>query len=61
MLGVGISDGDILVIDRSVQPQPGDLEIAIWDGTQPTCKALQVFEHHLEPRPGLIESIGTLL
>lgn len=48
MLGVGISDGDILVVDRSVQPLPGDLVIAIWDGNQPTCKVLQVFEHHLE-------------
>lgn len=48
MLGGGISDGDLLVVDRSVQPLPGDLVIAIWDGTQPTCKALQVFEHQLE-------------
>ncbi|UXF74617.1 translesion error-prone DNA polymerase V autoproteolytic subunit (plasmid) [Stenotrophomonas maltophilia] len=48
MLGVGISDGDILVVDRSVQPLPGDLVIAIWDGNQPTCKVLKAFEHHLE-------------
>lgn len=48
MLGVGISDGDILVIDRSVTPQGGDLVIAVWDGNQPTCKVLKTFEHHLE-------------
>jgi DNA polymerase V len=49
MLRVGISDGDILAVDRSVQPQPGDPVTAIWDGNQPTCKVLQLFEHHLEP------------
>lgn len=48
MLGVGISDGDILVVDRSVQPQPDNLVIDIWDGNQPTCKVLKAFEHHLE-------------
>lgn len=48
MLGVGISDGDILVVDRSVTPQAGDLVIAVWDGNQPTCKVLKTFEHHLE-------------
>lgn len=48
MLGVGISDGDILVVDRSVTPQTGDLVIAVWDGSQPACKVLKTFEHHLE-------------
>lgn len=29
-------------------PQAGDLVIAIWDGNQPTCKVLQLFESHME-------------
>ncbi|HID8535213.1 peptidase S24 [Stenotrophomonas maltophilia] len=48
MSGAGVSDGDILVVDRSVAPQGGDLVIAVWDGNQPTCKVLQLFERHLE-------------
>jgi len=32
MEGVGIYDGDILVVDRSVQPQAGDIVVAIIDG-----------------------------
>lgn len=48
MQGVGICDGDILVIDRSVRPLSNDLVIAVWDGNQPTCKILQVFQHHIE-------------
>nr|WP_312130643.1 S24 family peptidase [Stenotrophomonas pavanii] len=48
MIGVGICDGDILVVDRSVTPLPGDLVIAVWDGNQPTCKVLKTFERHLE-------------
>jgi len=48
MIGVGVSDGDILVVDRSVTPLAGDLVIAIWDGNQPTCKVLQLFESHME-------------
>lgn len=48
MLGAGISDGDILVVDRSVRPVSGDLVIAVWDGNQPTCKVLKLFEHHIE-------------
>lgn len=48
MSGAGVSDGDILVVDRSVTPQAGDLVIAIWDGNQPSCKVLQLFESHME-------------
>lgn len=48
ILGVGISDGDILVVDRSVTPQAGDLVIPVWDGNRPTSKVLKTFEHHLE-------------
>jgi DNA polymerase V len=48
MLLAGICDGDLLIVDRSVAPIDGDLVLAIWDGNQPTCKVLKVFEHHLE-------------
>lgn len=36
------------MVDRSVTPQAGDLVIAIWDGNQPACKVLQLFENHME-------------
>lgn len=48
MIDAGICDGDILVVDRSVRPLPGDLVIAVWDGNQPTCKVLKAFEQHIE-------------
>lgn len=38
MRGAGICDGDVLVVDRSVRPQPDDVVIATWDGQQPACK-----------------------
>jgi DNA polymerase V len=37
-----------LVVDQSMAPIDGDLVLAIWDGNQPTCKVLKMFEHHLE-------------
>jgi DNA polymerase V len=48
MIGAGICDGDILVIDRSVRPRSGDIVIAVWDGNQPSCKVLKTFEQHIE-------------
>lgn len=42
MVGAGICDGDILVVDRSVRAQPGDVVIAVWDGQQPSCKVFKV-------------------
>lgn len=41
MLGAGVCDGDILIVDRSVTPLSGDLVLAIWDGNQPVCKVLK--------------------
>ncbi len=48
MLHAGICDGDILLVDRSVAPQDGDVVIATWDGNAPTCKVLRVCMDHLE-------------
>lgn len=48
MSGADVSDGDTLVVDRSVTPLAGDLVIALWEGNQPTCKVLQLFESHME-------------
>lgn len=65
MLHAGICDGDILLIDRSVQPLDGDVVVAIWDGNQPTCKILRVVNNHLELHsrnphcPNIVLSPGT--
>ena len=32
MTGAGIQDGDLLVVDRSIQPQDGDVVVATLDG-----------------------------
>jgi len=48
MMLAGICDGDILVVDRSVQPQHGDVVVATWDGQQPACKVLHVAADHIE-------------
>jgi DNA polymerase V len=47
MLHAGICDGDVLVVDRSVTPQDGDIVLAVWDG-QMVCKVLKVTPDHLE-------------
>lgn len=47
MLHAGICDGDILVVDRSVSPQDGDVVLAVWEG-QVVCKILRVMADHLE-------------
>lgn len=41
MLGVGIRSGDVLVVDRSVTVQNGDLVLACWGGDAPICKIIQ--------------------
>lgn len=48
MIGAGILDGDILVVDRSVRPRHGDLVLATWEGNQPCCKYLRLFVDHIE-------------
>lgn len=48
MVQAGICSGDVLVVDRSVQPRDGDLVIAQWDGNAPSCKLLRIGKDHLE-------------
>ena len=48
MLQAGICDGDVLIVDRSVRPQDGDVVIAMWDGNAPVCKVLQAAEGRIE-------------
>lgn len=47
MIHAGICDGDILVVDRSVTPQDGDIVLAVWEG-QVVCKVLVITPDHLE-------------
>lgn len=42
MVGAGICNGDVLVVDRSVNPVSGDIVIATWEGNAPVCKVLHV-------------------
>ena len=39
---------DQVLLNISLAEAPSGLVLAIWDGNQPTCKVLKVFEHHLE-------------
>ena len=39
MLSFGIFDGDLLIVDRALDPRPGDVLIAVVDG-ELTCKRL---------------------
>ena len=43
MLGAGIHDGDLLVVDRSLDPRPGRVVVAVLDG-EFTLKRL--VQHH---------------
>ena len=49
MIGAGIHDGDLLVVDRSLNPRPGRIVVAILDGAF-TLKRLMRDQHglHLE-------------
>lgn len=48
MIGAGIYNGDILIIDRAVKPVTGDIVIAALDG-ELTCKYLNVEHQELRP------------
>lgn len=43
MTGFGIFSGDLLIVDRALQPQHGDVVIAAIDG-ELTCKVLDIHE-----------------
>ncbi len=46
MTGFGIFSGDLLIVDRALQPQHGDVVIAAIDG-ELTCKMLDLHEQLL--------------
>lgn len=46
MIDAGISDGDLLVVDRSVEPRSGQIVVAAVDGEQ-TVKRLKVEQRRL--------------
>lgn len=46
MTGAGISDGDELVVDRSLTPADGNVVVAIIDG-ELTIKRLRLGHHHV--------------
>jgi len=48
MRGLGIFDGDTLIVDRSVEPKHEDIVIAALDG-ELTCKVLDTKNHLLLP------------
>lgn len=48
MIELGIFDGDLLLVDRSLNPQQGDVVIAAVDG-QLTCKVLDLKRRQLMP------------
>ena len=50
MIGAGIDDGDILVVDRSLRPQNGDIIIAAIDG-EFTVKRLRIRDKLMELVP----------
>lgn len=41
MRGVGIFDGDVVLVDKAIQPRSGQVVIAVIDG-EFTCKVLQM-------------------
>ena len=46
MEGVGIFDGDLLIVDRSLEPQQGSIVVAVVDGEM-TCKILDINHRQL--------------
>lgn len=48
MIELGIFDGDLLLVDRSLTPQQGDVVIAALEG-QLTCKVLDITGRRLLP------------
>ena len=48
MLGAGIRSGKVLIVDRSVTVQNGDLVLACWGGDSPVCKLLRGLPNRIE-------------
>lgn len=48
MLGAGVRSGDVLIVDRSVTVQNGDLVLACWGGDSPVCKILRGLPNRVE-------------
>jgi len=46
MTGVGIFDGDLLIVDRALKPVHGDVVLAILNGEM-TCKTLDIHRKRL--------------
>ena len=55
MLGAGIHDGDLLVVDRSLDPRPGRVVVAVLDG-EFTLKRL--VQHHGRLRLEVVQCVG---
>jgi len=56
MIGRGIYDGDTLIVDRSIEPQHGNIVIAALNG-ELTCKVLDKRQHCLMPANPSIKPI----
>jgi DNA polymerase V len=59
MVGAGIRDGDLLVVDRSLRPADGDIIIACVDGDF-TVKTLRVGGNREEGRGNREEGAGNI-
>lgn len=57
MEGVGIYDGDLLIVDRAERPMQGDVVVASLDG-ELTCKILDIHNRQLRAANDLFSPIA---
>lgn len=50
MIDAGVNDGDILVIDKALQPQNGNMAVCCIEG-EFTLKFIEVYDDHIVLRP----------